>query len=141
MPPLVDVIVAGGPATLVIEYVAGVETPVTVAFTVYGVPAVALAVKVGDVAMPEEFVDTVTEVPAPAKVPLAPLAGAANVTLAPLTGFPPESLTAATNGAANAAFTCALWLPPLVAVMDAGGPTVLVAVKVAEKLATKADTV
>jgi hypothetical protein len=91
--------------------------------------------------MPEEFVDTVTEVPPPAKVPLAPLAGAVNVTLAPLTGFPPESLTVATNGAANAAFTCPLWPPPLVAVIDAGGPTVFVTVKVAEKLATKADTV
>jgi len=99
-----------------------------------------LAVKVGEAAIPEELVDTVTEVPPPAKVPLAPLDGAVNVTIAPLTGFPPESLTVATNGFANAAFTCALWPLPLVAVIDAGGPTVLVAVKIAEKLATKADT-
>ena len=106
-PPPVAVMVAGGPALLVSEKVAGVPTPVTVAFTGYG-PAVALAVKMGEVATPEASVDTVIEVPPPAKVPLAPLGGAVKVTAAPFTGLPPASLTVATNGAAKAVFTCAL---------------------------------
>lgn len=139
-PPLVAVVDAGAPAALVMENVAGVATPVTVAFTT-NEPAVLSAVKVGEVAMPEASVDTVTEAPPPAKLPLAPLAGAVNVTLAPLTGLPPESFTVATRGAAKAELTVAVWPPPLVAVIEAGGPTVLVAVKVVLKLATKADTV
>ena len=50
-----------------------------------------LAVKVGAVAIPLAFVFTVAE---PEKVPLAPLAGAVNVTGMPLTGLP-DSLTVA----------------------------------------------
>ena len=139
-PPLVAVIDAAGPAVLVMENAAAVATPVTVAFTT-NEPAALLAVKVGEVATPEASVDTVTEAPPPAKLPLAPLAGAENVTLAPLTGLPPESFTVATRGAAKAVLMVALWPPPLVTLIDAGGPTVLVAVKVVLKLATKADTV
>jgi hypothetical protein len=83
-------------------------------------------VNVDEVATPDELVETVWEVPPPAKVPLAPLDGAVNVTDAPLTGLPPESFTVATNGAANAVLMGALCPPPLVAVIDPGGPAVLV---------------
>jgi hypothetical protein len=83
-------------------------------------------VKTGDVATPDALVVAVAVFPPPAKVPLAPKPGAANVTLTPLNGLPPASFTVATNGAANAAFVCALCPLPLVAVMDAGAPPVLV---------------
>jgi hypothetical protein len=43
-----------------------------------------------------------------ANVPLAPLAGAANVTTTPLTGLLLASVTVATRGAANAALIGAL---------------------------------
>jgi hypothetical protein len=56
-----------------------------------------LAVKIAEVATPEELV--VAVLAAPANVPLGPLPGAVKVTVTPLTGFPPESLTVATRGA------------------------------------------
>jgi hypothetical protein len=83
-------------------------------------------VKTGDVATPDALVVAVAVFPPPAKVPLAPKPGAANVTLTPLTGFPPASFTVATNGAAKAVLICALCGVPLVAAMDAGGADVLV---------------
>jgi hypothetical protein len=49
-----------------------------------------------------------------------------NVTVAPLTGLPPASFTVATNGFAKAVLIVALWLLPLVAVIDAGDPDTLV---------------
>src|SRR5438477_391182 len=105
----------------------------------YDGPAVPFAVNMGEVATPEASVNTVTEVPPPVNVPLGPLAGAVNVTLAPLARLPPASLTVATNGPANGEPTCAVCPPPLVAVIDAGGPAVFVSAKLAPKLATTAE--
>ena len=68
----------------------------------------------------------------PAKVTVGPVAGAANVTLAPETGFPAESVTIATRGWANAVFTFVLWPLPLPTVIFAAWPIVFVSVKLAE---------
>jgi hypothetical protein len=67
----------------------------------------------------------------PAKVPLAPVAGAAKVTTTPLTGLPPESFTVAWSALAKAVLIVADCGVPAVAVMDAGVPGVLVSAKVA----------
>jgi len=75
-------------------------------------------VNTADVANPDEFVAAVF-VP-PAKLPDAPLLGAVNVTITPLTGFPLLSSTNATNGLANAVPTGALCGVPLLAEIDAG---------------------
>ena len=61
--------------------------------------------------------------------PLAPLAGAVNVTVAPLTGLPKLSSTVAWS-AANAVFTVALCGVPLL--MLAAGRALLVRLKLAE---------
>ena len=67
-----------------------------------------------------------------AKVPLAPVDGAVNVTETPLTGFPLPSVTVATRGLPNAMPTTAALCPlPLVAVIVAGEDAVLVRLKVA----------
>jgi hypothetical protein len=87
-----------------------------------------LAVKVDDVATPELFVVAVLP---PAKLPLAPLPGAANVTVTPLTGLPPASFTATASGFANAVLITALCGVPLVAVIEAGAPAVLLNEKLA----------
>ena len=63
-------------------------TPDTVAVTVYGPPAVAFAVNVGDVATPFESVVAVAVADPLPKVPLAPVDGAVNVTVTPLFGVP-----------------------------------------------------
>ena len=73
-------------AMLVRLKLAPVATFGTVAITVYG-PAVVFAVNAGEAATPLEFVVVVAVFVAPANVPLAPVAGAANVTTAPLTGL------------------------------------------------------
>ena len=127
--PDVTAIVAGGPARLVKEKFADVA-PVALATTLYGPPEVALEVKVADVATPLAFVVAVFT--PPAKVPLAPLVGAVNVTSTPLTGLFPASVTVATKGAANAALTVALCPEPLVTATLAAGPTVFVSEKFAE---------
>ena len=67
----------------------------------------------------------------PAKLPLAPVLGALNVTVTPATGFPPASFTVATNGAANAVLIVALCGVPLVAVILAAVPVVFVSEKFA----------
>ena len=87
-----------------------------------------LAVNVPEVATPLAFVVAVFP---PVNVPLAPLPGAANVTVAPETAFPPESLTVATSGAANTVPSVALCPPPLVGAILLGGPGVLVKAKFA----------
>lgn len=130
-PPLVAVIDAGAPALLVIENAAAVAIPTTVALTGYGPPAVALALKTGDVATPAPSVIAVAVVPPPAKVPLAPLPGAVNVTLTPLMGFPTASFTVAASGKAKVVLTGAFCPPPLVAVTEAGAPAVFVKEKLA----------
>src|SRR5690349_1763233 len=72
------------------------------------------------VATPDAFV--VAVVTPPANVPLAPLPGAAKVTVAPLTGLLNESFTVACSCVANAVFTVALCGVPAVAVIVAGTP-------------------
>lgn len=103
---------------LVREKVAGEATPEIDAVTVYGPPAVVLAVKTGAVATPDAFV--IAMFTPPAKVPLAPLAGAVKVTVTPLMGLLEGSLTVAWNCVANAVLTVAVCGVPPVAVMLAG---------------------
>ena len=88
-----------------------------------------LAVKIAAVATPEALV--VAVVTPPANVPLAPLPGAVNVTVTPLTRLFPESFTVACSWVVNAALTVALCGEPAVAVIVAGAPTKLVSEKVA----------
>jgi hypothetical protein len=84
-------------------------------------------------ALPFESVVAVVVFVPFAKVPLAPapVAGDVNVTVTPLTGFESISSTVATNGAANAVLTVVLCGVPLVAVIEAGAPTVFVRLKLA----------
>lgn len=92
------------------------------------------AVNVDAVTTPLALVVAVTTVPPlapPAKVPLAPLAGAENVTVALFTGFPPLSFTVACK-AANALLMTTLCVAPPVAVIVAAGPVRLVRLKLAE---------
>jgi hypothetical protein len=91
------------------------------------VPAVPFAVNDTEVATPAELVVAVFT--PPAKLPLAPLAGAVNVTVAPETGFPKESFTVAWKGLANAVLMAVVCGVPPVAVIDAGAPAVLVRAK------------
>src|SRR5437764_2820302 len=127
--PVVGVMLAGAPARLVTEKFAEVA-PVALATTLYGPPAVLLAVNAADVATPLPFVVAVFN--PPAKVPLAPLPGAVNVTVTLPTGLFPASVTVATNGAPNAALIDALCPEPLVTTTFAAGPTVFVNEKFAE---------
>jgi hypothetical protein len=90
-----------------------------------------LAVKVEEVATPLALVVSVSvRDEFEANVPLAPVAGAVNVTEAPLTGFELLSTTVATSGAPKAVLMVAFCNEPLVAAIDAGGPDVLVRLKV-----------
>jgi hypothetical protein len=77
----------------------------------------------------------------PANVPLAPLAGAVNVTMTALTGFPPASFTVTARGAAKAVLIAALWGVPLVAEMDAADPALFVSEKLAEVATPSTDAV
>lgn len=65
------------------------------------------AVNTGAVATPLLLVAAVTDAE-PLNVALAPLDGAVNVTVAPLTALPPESLTVACKAVPNAVLTLAL---------------------------------
>jgi hypothetical protein len=127
--PLVTVTLAAGPAVLVNEKLAEVA-PVALATTLYGPPAVAFAVNVAEVATPLAFVVAVFT--PPAKVPLAALVGAVNVTTTPLTGLLPASVTVATKGAPKAVLIAALCPDPLVIATLAAGPTLFVSEKLAE---------
>jgi len=102
---------------------AGVGTPATAAVTAYD-PAVALAVNTAEVATPDVFVVAVFT--PPAKLPLAPLPGAVNVTTTPATGLLLLSLTVATSGVAKAVPMVALCGVPLVAMIELGGPALIV---------------
>src|SRR5215472_6308295 len=124
--PLVALTFAAAPTLFVSEKFADVA-PLALATTLYGPPAVELAVKVAEVATPLAFVVAVFT--PPANVPLAPDAGGVNVTTTPLTGLPPLSVTVATNGAANAVLIVALWPEPLVALTFAAAPAVFVSEK------------
>ena len=79
------------PFVFVSEKVAGVDTPGTVAFTVYGPPAVALELTLTE-ARPEPLVTAVTEEAMP-----APLPGPAKLTVKPGSGLLLPSFTKATN--------------------------------------------
>jgi hypothetical protein len=68
----------------------------------------------------------------PTNVPLAPLFGAANVTVAPLTGLLKESFTVACSCVPKAVLTGALCGVPAVAVILAAGPARFVKEKLAE---------
>src|SRR2546430_1746191 len=106
-------------ARLVSEKLAGDAAPGADAVTVYGPPAVPLAVNVAAVATPLQFVVAVYT--PPAKVPLAPLPGTVNVTTTPLTRLFAASRTVACSGVANAVLTVALCPEPLVTATVAGG--------------------
>jgi len=92
---------------------------------------VLLAVNAAAVATPLAFVVAVFT--PPAKVPLAPLPGAAKVTVTPFTGLLLASRTVACSAVAKAVLIAALWGVPAVAVIVAGGP---VTVKLTPLLAT-----
>jgi hypothetical protein len=100
-----------------------------------------LAVNVAEVATPLPLVVAVFT--PPAKLPLAPVAGAVKVTVTPATRLPPLSFTVATSGAANAVLMAALCGVPLLAVIDDAVPAVLVSAKLAAVVtpATVAATV
>ncbi len=83
-----------------------------------------LAVKAAAVATPSALVVAVFT--PPAKVPLAPLAGALKVTVTPDTGLPKASFTVAARFVANAVLTVAVCGVPAVAVIAAGAPARLV---------------
>ena len=76
---------------------AALDAPGTVAVTL-NAPAIAFAVRIGDVAMPSGPVFTVT---APPNVTLGPLAGAAKVTATAGTAFPNASVTLACKVSVN----------------------------------------
>ena len=88
-----------------------------------------LAVKTSEVATPEALVAAVLTLPA--NVPLAApgVAGGVKVTITPLlTVLPCESFTVTESGAKGAPI-CTLWGEPLLMVMAAGSPAVLVSAK------------
>src|ERR1700676_155599 len=126
--PLVAVTLAAGPGWFV--RVKLVEESLGELATTLYVPAMELAVKTAEVATPLALVVAVLR--PPAKVPLAPEAGAVKVTTTPLTGLFPASVTVATSGAANAALMATLWPEPLVMATLPGGTAVLVRAKLAE---------
>ena len=90
-----------------------------------------MAVNVGAVPTPLLLVVAVVVVNPPLNVPLAPLPGAVNVTVTPLTGLLLASFTVAAMAVAKLVFTAVLCGVPDVAVMLAGVPAVLVRLKLA----------
>jgi hypothetical protein len=86
---------------------------------------------VGAVATPLEIVCTLAVKADPGNVPLAPFPGAVNVTDAWFTGLPFASFTVACSAVANAVFIPVLCPDPAVLVITAGGPAVLVKLKLA----------
>jgi len=117
-----------GPGLLVSEKAAFAVTPLTEALTIYA-PAVVFAVKAGALATPLAFVVAWAVVTLPGKVPLAPLVGAVNVTVALFIGFPPLSFTVACSSVWKAFPTVALWVAPPVAVIEFAGPVRFVKAK------------
>src|SRR5260370_31366927 len=88
-----------------------------------------LAVNGAD-ATPEAFVATVMVVELLLKRPLAPDAGAVNVTLNPATGLLPASFTVTASAFANAVLICAdCGVVPAFAVIVEAAPVVLVSEK------------
>lgn len=89
-----------------------------------------MAVKAGAVAIPLLVVVAVVVVD-PAKAALAPLLGAVNVTVAPLTKLPLPSFTVACSAVANAVLMFVLCGVPALAEMLAGAPALFVKLKLA----------
>jgi hypothetical protein len=97
---------AGGPGRFVKLKLAGVATLGALAVTVK-LPAWELAVKAGAAAIPLALVAAVA-VADPLNEPVAPVVGAAKVTVTPLSGLLLPSFTVACKAVVNAAFTVAL---------------------------------
>ena len=117
--PALATIEAAAPAVLVSEKFT-VVSPVDAADTVYGPPAVALAVN-GAAATPDAFVVTVIVFVLLLKVPDAPVEGAVKVTLTPDTGLLPASFTVTASALAKAVLMvadCGV-VPALVAMLVA----------------------
>ena len=89
----------------------------------------ALAEKMDEVATPEALVAMLKVVRPPEKVPLAPLPGAVKSTVAPETKLLLASRTVAVKGEAKGVLTVAVWPEPVVAVIEAAAPAVLVMAK------------
>jgi hypothetical protein len=143
--PLVAVIAAGGPGEFVRLKVTGIDAPATTAITGSG-PDLSLAVNGAEVATPLPLVVAmVALVFVSANVPLGTIAGggagAVNTTIALLTGFWPLSTTMTDKGAANAELIIALCEVPLVAVIVAGAPVVLLKVKLAGVVTPETEAV
>jgi len=98
-----------------------------------------LAVNAADMATPAAFV--VAVVTPPAKLPPAPVAGAPNATVIPLTGFPAESITVADRGDPKAVLIVVVCGVPPVAATEAAGPAVLVNKKLAGAATPETDAV
>jgi hypothetical protein len=115
-------------------------SPVKFAVTVYGPPVVPFALKADDVATPLVPVVSVSVVfPLVANVPLAPVAGAVNVTATPLTGLLSLSTTIACRVVPNAVETAALCVAPLVALIAAAAPEEFDRLKLAGVVAPVAE--
>ena len=111
------------PGIFVSEKLAGVATPTTDAVTVYGPPAVPLAVNGAD-ATPDPLVAIVMVTVELLNNPLAPLFGAVNVTFTPDTGLLPASVTVTAGALPNAVLIAALCgVVPAFAVTVLGVPT------------------
>ncbi len=117
--PLPTAIEAGGPGMFFSAKLAVIARPEIEAVTVK-LPVVKLAVNGMEVATPEALVTAVL-LP-PEKAPLAPLPGAVNVTVTPLTGLPLASSTVTASAAPNTVLICAVCGVPPLAAMVAGGP-------------------
>src|SRR6202158_5225273 len=126
--PALAVIVVALPAVLVSEKLTLVS-PLAAAVTVYGPPAVALAVN-GAAATPDALVATVIVVVLLENRPEAPDPGAVNVTLTPATGLLPASRTVTASALAKAVLTVAdCGVVPALAVIVVALPAVLVSEK------------
>ena len=139
--PLDTAITGIGAAVFVrLNFAAAPVSPVKSAVTVYGPPVVPFAVKADAVATPLVPVESVSVVfPLVANVPLAPVAGAVNVTITPLTGLLSLSTTVACRDVPKAVETAPLCVPPLVALIPAGVPAEFDRLKVAGVVAPVAE--
>src|SRR3954471_3235393 len=99
---------------------AGVVPPLTEPVTEYD-PATVLAANTA-LAFPSDPVPVVNVLVIDVNVPLGPLPGAANITVAAFTGLPKASATNATSGLANVDVTVALCPDPENTLIDAGVP-------------------
>src|SRR5262249_55871368 len=116
-PPPLAVMEAAGPGRFSSGKLAALETPGMLAVTLYP-PAVALA-ETSREAIPWDFVATDAE---GVNVAVAPLAGAAKVTVTPLSATPSAFFTTAINGVLNAVPTVVVWPIPPTAAIEAAGP-------------------